>query len=151
MSGYNPWYDHSGALNPRYDFGRDLEFGVLGEDWVKSIWEDRWEVKTDRYRNGRMVVETEQNPHRRVNEWGQPVWVPSGVAVTRADWWVYVTAIGQSFVVVAVPRLRRFVWANQDGLSVVTFAKQSDNPARGYLLSPDHITSLMVDKKYDGD
>lgn len=151
MNGYNPWFDHNGSLSPRYDFGRDLAFGHDGEEWVKSIWDDRWEVKTDRYRNGRMVVETEHNPHRRVNDWGQPVWEPSGLSVTRADWWVYVTAIGQSLIIVSVERLRRFLHIHEDGLTTVTFARTSDNPARGFLLYPNHINSLLVDEEYDGD
>lgn len=151
MSGYNPWFDHNGSLEPRFNFGDDLRFGEEGEQWVKGVWDGRWEVKTDRYRNGKMVVETHQNPQRRCDQYGAPLWVKSGLLVTRADWWVYVTAVRQSFLVVSVARLRRFVELNHESLHRCEFAARSDNPAYGYLLTANQVLELMVSRVYDDE
>ena len=79
--GYAPSHD----INP-HDFTKDLAFGHEGEEIVKTFLADlsngSFEVKYDRYRNGRIFVEFEQNPHNSG-------WKPSGIAVTKARWWVY--------------------------------------------------------------
>ena len=53
---------------PKPNFKKDLEFGKQGEDQVKGflqgIVNGSFEVKSDRYRNGRMVVEVAQNPRK---------------------------------------------------------------------------------------
>ena len=49
-----------------FDFKKDLEFGLQSEKEIEGFLDDlsngSFEVKTDRYRNGRMVIETDQNP-----------------------------------------------------------------------------------------
>ena len=71
----------------KYNFKTDLAFGKKGEDQVKrflqGIVNGSFEVKSDRYRNGRMVVEIAQNPRKHG-------WKDSGLMVTEAQWWVYV-------------------------------------------------------------
>jgi hypothetical protein len=153
MTGYNKEFDIPAKA---FDFKKDLEFGHLGEDMVRAFYEKviqgKAEVKTDRYRNGRMVVETQQNPRRQTLSDGSPMWVHSGINVTTADWWVYVFAIDQSMVIISVPRLRRYLkaFANRfNEETKVTFARESDNPARGFLLEPFDVTELLISPKYD--
>lgn len=129
----------------RYNFQDDLKFGKLGEqltqDFIESIVNGSFEVKTDRYRNGRMVVETHQNPRKKG-------WKPSGINVTQAKWWVYVYCLDGSLVVVSVERLRRYIdTLNKSRMRV--FAQHSDNPARGFLLLPEEVMTLLVDPQYD--
>jgi hypothetical protein len=82
--GYQPSHD----INP-HDFKKDLAFGHQGEEIVKQFLSDlsngAFEVKYDRFRNGRIFVEFEQNPRNAG-------WKPSGIAVTTAKWWVYMFA-----------------------------------------------------------
>jgi hypothetical protein len=140
MFGYQPSHDLD-----KFVFSDDLKFGLEGEDMVLAFLHDleagTFEVKYDRYRNGRMVVETEQNPR---NEG----WKPSGINVTKATWWVYVFA-PHTFIAVRVARLKRFLRLNQLGKR--DFAPSSDNPAKGYLLYPQHVTDLLTNDIYDID
>lgn len=52
----------------RVNWKNDLKIGQIGQDIVKQFLEcldnQLIEVKKDMYRNGRMVVEIEQNPQR---------------------------------------------------------------------------------------
>ena len=77
----------------QYNFKNDLQYGKKGEqitkDFLEAISTGSFEVKTDRYRNGRMVVETEQNPR-------DTGWKPSGLNVTLATWWVYIYTLDGS-------------------------------------------------------
>ena len=51
------------GYEPRFDFQADLAYGEHGEDNAKELFgSGAVEVKSDRYRNGKMVVETEQKP-----------------------------------------------------------------------------------------
>lgn len=138
MNGYQPSHD----IN-KFVFSEDLKFGLEGEDMTLAFLEDlesgSFEVKYDRYRNGRMVVETEQNP----NNSG---WKLSGINVTTAVWWVYIFA-PHSFIVVKVARLKKFLRVNQ--LKKRDFAPDSDNPAKGFLLYPEHVADLLTNEIYD--
>lgn len=129
----------------RYNFNDDLKFGQLGEsvtkDFIDSIVNGSFEVKTDRYRNGRMVVETHQNPRGKG-------WKPSGINVTQAKWWVYVYCLDGSLVVISVDRLRRYIDTLKPS-RVRIFAQNSNNPAKGFLLLPEEVMTLLVDPKYD--
>lgn len=131
----------------RYNFADDLKFGKLGEqitqDFLDSIVNGSFEVKTDRYRNGRMVVETEQNPRKNG-------WIPSGLSVTQAKWWMYVYALDGAFIVVSVDRLKRYI-ATLDKKRLKVFAGSSTNPARGYLLLPDEVMALLIEPAFDAD
>ena len=99
-----------------FDFKKDLSFGHKGEDlitgFLDSLSDGSFEVKTDRYRNGRMVVETNQNPKAIKDGDGNPIWVSSGINVTTAKWWVYVFALDGSFVMVDTSRLKRYLRMN---------------------------------------
>lgn len=140
MSGYQPSHDID-----KFVFSDDLKFGLQGEQMVTDFLHDleagSFEVKYDRYRNGRMVVETDQNPRGTG-------WKPSGINVTQATWWVYVFA-PHTFTAVQVARLKKFLRINQLGKR--DFAPTSDNPARGYLLYPQHVTDLLTNEAYDTD
>lgn len=143
----------------KYDFHTDLKFGKEGEALVNgfldSIQAGAFEVKTDRYRNGRMVIETEQNPRRRQNPDGTPLWQPSGLMVTKAAWWAYVYTLDGTqgaFIMVSVPRLKRYLSAHPElfnSKTIITFARTSSNPSKGYLLYPDQVMDLMTNKEYD--
>ena len=139
-----------------HDWQTDLSFGHKGEklvsEFLEKISSGAFEVKTDRYRNGRMVVEMIQNPRRRLDDSGQPLWQPSGLAVTKAEWWVYVYALDGAFVIVSVPRLKRYLKANKDRFNPKAynkFAWRSCNPSMGYLLQPEDVMDMMINEKYD--
>ena len=143
VSGYNPGFD----ISPNFE--ADLAFGHKGEESIKnflqSLISNSSEVKTDRYRNGRMVVETDQNPYNRG-------WKKSGINVTTAQWWVYIYSLGEAFVIVSVDRLKRYLRANPSRFNENTkgdFARNSDNPTRGFLLEPDEVMDMLYSNKYD--
>ena len=129
----------------RPDFQTDLKYGKRGEnlvkDFIASLVEGSFEVKSDRFRNGRMVVELEQNPRGKG-------WKPSGLAVCLATWWVYCFALEGAFVVVSCDRLKRFV-ATLPVKRMKTFAPLSNNPTRGYLLEPEEVNLMMCSTEYD--
>jgi hypothetical protein len=131
----------------RYNFADDLKFGKKGEeltrDFLQSIADGSFEVKTDRYRNGRMVVETEQNPRGSG-------WKPSGIHVTLAKWWVYIYCLDGAMMVVSVDRLKRYI-AKLPDKRLKTFAPGSNNPARGFLLLPEEVMDLMTSPEYDSE
>jgi len=139
-----------------HDWQTDLNFGHKGEklvsEFLAKISSGAFEVKTDRYRNGRMVLEMMQNPRRRMDDNGQAVWQPSGLAVTKAEWWVYVYALDGAFVIVSVPRLKRYLKANKSRFNpdkYHKFAWRSGNPSMGYLLQPEDVMDMMINEKYD--
>jgi hypothetical protein len=121
-----------------------LQLEKGGEDIVKSfldcIDDKKFEVKFDQYRNGRMVVEVEQNP-------GSKGWKPSGLMTTEATWWVYVFS-PQAFIAVEVERLKRYLKINNK-IELKEFAKNSNNPTRGYLLYPEDVNKLLSSELYD--
>jgi hypothetical protein len=89
-----------------------------------------------------MVVETNQNPR---NEG----WKKSGINVTEATWWVYIFS-DDAFVVVGVNRLKNFLRRNgytEEAKRI--FAANSDNPAKGFLLMPEHVQDLLINDLYD--
>lgn len=146
-------YDIAGK---QYDFHTDLKFGKKGEKLVEEFLETlsggAFEVKTDRYRNGRMVLEMEHNPRRKLNEEGKPLWKSSGLAVTKARWWVYVYTLDGSFIIVDVARIKRYLKANKDRFNPKNyhnFAHRSSNPSKGYLLQPEDVMDLMINTAYD--
>lgn len=67
--GYNPSHDIEFKAGRRVNWKNDLAIGHKGEDIVKDFLncldKQLFEVKFDQYRNGRMVVEVEQNPGRK--------------------------------------------------------------------------------------
>jgi hypothetical protein len=140
-TGYQPSHDID-----RFDFTKDLAFGQEGEQVVTNFLSDlsagHFEVKYDRYRNGNMVVETEQNPRGTG-------WKPSGINVTQAHWWVYLYS-PDAFVVVSVSRLKNYLEVNKQHLTQKVLAGGSDNPAKGYILYPPHVTELLNNECYDG-
>jgi len=149
VNGYNPYFDKDGLDARPFVFRNDLDYGLQGEAWVQNVLVEKWEIKTDRYMNGNMVVETQQNPKRLTDSEGQQVWKNSGIRVTEASWWIYVFNLGQTFIVVSVPRLKKFLEMEGHALRKTYFALSSDNPARGYLLTPENVAHLLIDKKYD--
>lgn len=139
--GYNPTHDID-----KHDFTKDLAFGEASEEMVReflaALSKGSFEVKSDRYKNGKMVIELEQNPRGTG-------WKPSGLNVTTAHWWVYMYG-EESFVIVSVERLKKFIDNNRDSLCPMDFAPWSSNPARGYLLSTEDVLKLLADKYQRG-
>jgi hypothetical protein len=140
----------------KIDFKQDLNFGHQGEGLIRgfleSLNDSSFEVKTDRYQNGRMVIETEQNPYRRKDENGEPLWQLSGLNVTKATWWVYVFSLDGGFVAVEVARLKRYLRLNPykyNENTKRTFGGHGDNPTRGYLIMPNEVIDLLTNPKYD--
>jgi len=99
-----------------------------------------FEVKFDQYRNGRMVVEVEQNP-------GRKGWKPSGLMTTKARWWIYVFS-PQAFIAVEVDRLKRYLEINNK-IELKEFVPYSNNPTKGYLLYPEDVSKLLSSELYD--
>jgi len=145
--------------NKKFDFRTDLAFGKKGEklveDFLDSMESGAFEVKTDRYRNGKMVLEMEHNPRRLRDENDKAVWKPSGLSVTKATWWVYVLTLDGTqgaFHIISVERIKRYLKVNKDiykKSTMINMAWSSSNPSRGYLLLPEAITDLMTNEAYD--
>ena len=133
------------GYEPRFDFKIDLAYGRAGEaelvEFFNAVQGSNVEVKSDRYRNGRMAVETQQKP-------AGGVWKDSGINVTQAQWWAYRFAPG-AFVLVSVPRLKKYLRMNRDLLQKRDFAAGSDNPSRGFVLMPDQVEELLTSEWYD--
>jgi len=137
---------------PAPNFTTDLAFGEKGEDIVRDFINDiasgSLEVKTDRYRNGRMVIETQQKPNT------SQVWVDSGINVTTAKWWVYQYNLDGAFHVIAVDRIKRYLRANRDKFNdetKISLGNPNDNPARGFLLYPNNVLDLLTNPEYDAE
>ena len=148
------------SYNPKHDipegarvsnFVNDLEYGMIGEGLVGEMLDalvaGSCEIKTDRYRNGNMVIETDQNPRNQG-------WKKSGINVTNAKWWVYVYALDGGMVIVNVERLKRYLRANK-GLfneqSKRNLAPNSENPAKGFILNPQQVMDMLINPNYDAD
>jgi len=138
--GYQPQWDI-----PAPKFFADRAYGEAGEEIVREFIAQlslgAIEVKTDRWRNGRMVVETQQ-----LTAHG---WRASGLNVTQASWWVYQYHLDGAFVMVAVDRLKRYLRVNYDTLEKREFGARGDTRTRGYLLAPHQVTDLLTNKTYD--
>lgn len=138
----------------RLGFLKDKEYGEQGEELVVSflecLAEGSFEVKSDRYRNGRMVIETDQNPRATQNEHGNPIWVKSGINVTTAKWWVYIFSPDGAFVIVSVERLKKYLRANKKLFNEEKKIDlgRADNPARGFLLYPNHVRDMMTNPEF---
>ena len=137
-------------------FNADLAYGESGErvilDFLEQMSGGSFEVKTDRYRNGRMVVETQQNPQGWLDDNGDRIYIESGINVTTAKWWVYQYATDGAFYMVSVARLKRFLKANRNNFNERTkmqFGKDTDNPTLGYLLNEKHVLDLLTNEVYD--
>lgn len=137
---YRPEYDI-----PAPNFSADLQFGETGEQLVRDFMAQlalgALEVKTDRWRNGRMVIETQQ-----LTDYG---WRASGINLTTATWWVYQYHLHGAFTVVAVERLKRYLRANSETLTKREFGSRGDKLTRGYLLTPQQVTDLLTNPNYD--
>jgi hypothetical protein len=150
VPGYNPDFDIPPPSTPRqFVWEKDLQYGHIGEELVRSMLDalanGSFEIKTDRYRNGNMVIETDQNP-------GLKGWKKSGINVTKAEWWVYVYALDGGMTIVHVERLKRYLRLNKHLFNEETkrnFAEGSDNPAKGFILKPRHVMDMLINKKYD--
>jgi len=138
-----------------FDFKSDLAYGQAGEmlidGFLQSLSGGSVEVKSDRYRNGRMVVETDQNPRGTVDENGNPIWVKSGINVTTAEWWVYIFSPEGGFIVVSVSRLKRFLRLHPYRYNENTKKNfgGEDNPAKGFLIMPNEVLDLLKNPDYD--
>lgn len=135
---------------PQPNWQKDLAFGLKGEslisDFLSDISSGSFEVKTDRYRNGRMAVETQQQPGAHGN------WIDSGINVTKAKWWVYQYNLDGAFHIVSVERLKRYLRLNSHKFNESTkraFAAGSENPAKGFLIFPNDVIDLLINPKYD--
>lgn len=133
------------GYRPQFDFKTDLAYGHEGEqnliDFFNAFNAGTVEVKADRYRNGRMAVETQQKP-------AGSDWKDSGINVTTATWWAYRFA-PDSYVLVSVQRLKKYLNYNYDRLEKRDFAPGSANPARGFLLMPHQVQDLQTSNIYD--
>lgn len=138
-----------------FDFKNDLAYGLDGENLVSgfldALQSGSFEVKSDRYRNGRMVIETNQNPRGRIDSNGERVWVESGINITTAKWWVYIYSPNGAFVVVDVQRLKNYLRSNKGKFNHSTKRDfgGSDNPARGFLLMPEDVVDMLTNSAYD--
>jgi hypothetical protein len=128
----------------RINWKRDLAIGQQGEDlfeeFIKSLDDCKFEIKKDQYRNGRMVVEMEQNPRKKG-------WKPSGLAITEAKYWVYMFS-NDAFIIIEVDRLKRYLEINNE-IEKKTFAAYSNNPTKGFLLYPEDVSKLLASEVYD--
>jgi hypothetical protein len=137
-----------------FDFASDLKFGQQSEndisDFLNVLSDGSFEVKTDRYRNGRMFVETDQNPKGLRDQNDESIWKKSGINVTEAKWWVYVFSPKQGFVIVDVDRLKRYLRLNKDKFNESTKTSVGgSNPTMGFLLMAEDVKDLLTKEIYD--
>lgn len=148
----NQKYDIPGRV---FDFKSDLAYGQAGEmlvdGFLQSLSGGSLEVKSDRYRNGRMVIETDQNPRGIIDESGAQIWVKSGINVTTAKWWVYIYSPEGAFLIIETDRLKRYLRKNQNKFNPSTKKNLGgkDNPALGFLLMPGDVMDMISNEKYD--
>lgn len=114
----------------------------LFQSFLESLDEELFEIKRDSYRNGRMVVEVEQNPRKTG-------WKPSGLMTSNAKWFIYLFS-DDAFVAIETNRLKKYLEINNK-IPLKVFAGYSANPTRGYLLYPEDITLLLSSELYDKD
>jgi hypothetical protein len=132
-----------------FDFASDLKFGQQSENDISEFL-DVLSVKTDRYRNGRMFVETDQNPKGLRDQDNKSIWKKSGINVTEAKWWVYVFSPKQGFVIVDVDRLKRYLRLNKDKFNESTKTSVGgSNPTMGFLLMAEDVKDLLTKEIYD--
>lgn len=137
-----------------FDFASDLKFGQQSEndisEFLDALSDGSFEVKTDRYRNGRMFVETDQNPKGLRDQDNKSIWKKSGINVTEAKWWVYVFSPKQGFVIVDVDRLKRYLRLNKDKFNESTKTSVGgSNPTMGFLLMAEDVKDLLTKEIYD--
>jgi hypothetical protein len=125
--GYNP------------DFDIDLAFGKEGErhayEAIRMLGSGKVEVKRERYNNGSMFIEVAQRPN------GYTEFKPSGINVTKADYWAYIKPGG---VIIFLP-----TQTIKDYLATLDYepfiAKPfSSNPSKGYLVE---IAAILAAQK----
>jgi len=112
------------------DFDLDFSKGKEGENLVEeTLLSGTIEVKTDlRWKDtGNLYVETECF-YRTSNSWE-----PSGLSVTKADYWAFV--LNGLIVILPTDDLRQVV--EFEGTAVD--CKIEPNPSRGFLIKPEHI------------
>jgi len=131
------------------NFLKDLQHGEQGEQIIRDFLNDAnsgsIEIKTDRYRNGRIAVETDQNPRHEG-------WKKSGINITTAKWWVYQYHLDGAFIMIKTERLKRYLRAHPERFNEKTkqnFAPKSDNPAKGFLLEQHEVLDMMLNPQYD--
>ncbi len=88
-----------------------------------------------------MVVEVAQHPRTHG-------WKDSGLAVTEAEWWVYVYTMNEAMIVISTERLKRYIKTLPES-RLRLFAEGTNNPARGYLLQPEEVMALLYDSAFD--
>jgi len=122
MSPYNP------------DWDADLKFGERMELEVEGVLSAirngglTYEVKADRYLNGRWFLEWEQNP-RRCGEWKS-----SGLQTTMADLWVI--RLPQPVDAIEIWRTSKLRQIAKSGLlgHLKDGGASGDNPTRGWVV-----------------
>jgi hypothetical protein len=115
---------------------------TLFQSFLESLDEELFEIKRDSYRNGRMVVEVEQNPRKTG-------WKPSGLMTSNAKWFIYLFS-DDAFIAIETNRLKKYLQINNK-IPLKVFAGYSANPTRGYLLYPEDVTLLLSSELYDKD
>ena len=131
------------------NFLKDLQHGEKGEQIVRDYLNDAnsgsIEIKTDRYRNGRIAIETDQNPRHEG-------WKKSGINITTAKWWVYQYHLDGAFIMIQTERLKRYMRAHPKRFKEKykqNFAPRSDNPAKGFILEQHEVLDMMLNPEYD--
>jgi hypothetical protein len=121
------------------DFDLDLSFGQEGESLVQELLTGGHTVEVKRDRKwkstGNVYVETECF-YNRTNSWG-----PSGINVTKADYWAFVLEEGIFFmptdaVRYAVEQLGRYTECNIP-----------PNPSKGILLTLTDLARALKEYK----
>lgn len=114
-------------MNHRSDFDLDLKFGELGEELVRRILtgDVTVEVKTDRmvHLTGNFAIEFESRGR------------PSGLSVTKADYWALVCADTGTITLVKTDELRKLCSVQ----SVRIVLGGDNNSSRLYLLPRSSI------------
>ena len=118
-------------MNAKFsDFDLDFSKGKEGEDLVEqTLLSGTIEVKTDLkwQKTGNLYVETECYYQTSQQ------WEPSGLSVTKADYWAFV--LNGLILILPTEDLKLIV--KLEGTAID--CKIEPNPSRGYLIRPEHI------------
>ncbi|CAB4155812.1 hypothetical protein UFOVP660_26 [uncultured Caudovirales phage] len=122
------------------DFDKDLRTGQLAEDELESLFREkgRIEVKTDFQwqRTGNVYIE-----HTQWTRSGG--WKPSGISITKADYWAFVLPKGQNTPIIKLYPLK-LLKAICPSLKDIEMNIQP-NPTKGYLLPlPDSAIEIAL-------
>lgn len=117
------------SYQPHFDL--DLKTGELGEQVVKAGLTGLVEVKTDRraHETGNLYIEVYQFSKADRSDKR-----PSGLATTKAEWWITTALNSNGFMAIRVDDLKALIKANNYRQTAQPIVNENTNGSIGYLV-----------------